>query len=136
MGAVSVFNSSSTLGTSEVMTGAVVETSPTWGTTRVSSFLASVSVGRVSVSLSFLPRKPPKMEARLRETLRDLLFDFLAFFSSSDELLEEDPARAGETTVGSVAAVSPSASLGVASRLFLGAEADAVAPASVVGLPV
>ena len=72
----------------------------------------------------------------MRETLRDLLFDFLAFFSSSDELLEEDPARAGETTAGSVAAVSPSASLGVASRLFLGAEADAVAPASVVGLPV
>lgn len=75
------------------------------------------------------------MLARLpRETERDLLFDFLAFLASSEELLDEDPARAGAATAGSsAAAVSPSAGFGVASVLFLGAEAEAAA--SMVGLP-
>jgi hypothetical protein len=75
------------------------------------------------------------MEARLRDTERDLDLDFLAFFSSSDELLEDEPARAGAVTVASSpAGTSVSAGLGVASVLFLGAEA--VAAASVVGLPM
>lgn len=75
------------------------------------------------------------MLARLRLAERDLLFDFLAFFSSSDELLEDDPARAGAaTTDPSAAGASLSASLGVASTLFFGVEAEAAA--SGVGLPV
>lgn len=76
------------------------------------------------------------MLARLRLADRDLLFAFLAFFSSSDELLEDDPARAGAATTGaSVAGVSLSANLGVASMLFFGVELEAVAAASGVGLP-
>jgi hypothetical protein len=63
--------------------------------------------------------------------------DFFAFFSSSEELLEDEPARAGAATTGSsplaTTGVSVSAALGVASVLFFGAEA--VAAASVVGLP-
>ena len=76
------------------------------------------------------------MEVRLpRETERDL--DFLAFFASSEELLDDDPARAGAATAGSSVATAGvsvvSTGLGVASVLFFGAEA--VAAASVVGLP-
>jgi len=78
------------------------------------------------------------MEARLpRDAERDLDFVFLAFLLSSEELLEDEPARAGAATMGcSVAATGASvvsAGFGVASVLFLGA--DAVAAASVVGLP-
>jgi hypothetical protein len=78
------------------------------------------------------------MEVRLlpREAERDL--DFLAFFASSEELLEDDPTRAAAgaaTTGSSVADVSVVASAGVASRLFFGAD-EAVAAASAVGLPV
>lgn len=76
----------------------------------------------------------PKMEARLREALLDLVF--LAFFSSSEEELEEDPLRAGAAAADSevAAAVSPSANLGVTSRLFLGA--DDVAPTRAADLPM
>ena len=71
---------------------------------------------------------------RFLETLLDLFLAFLAFFSSLDEELEADPARTGAATTGTSEPVaSVSASLGVASTLFLGAEE--VAPASVVGLP-
>jgi hypothetical protein len=107
-----------------------------WGTTAGSSFLTSGSVLTASVSslgsLSFLPSRPPKRLARLpRETERDLLLAAFLRFSSSEEELEEEPVRAA---TGSPAVdVSPSASLGVASMLFLGAED--VAPASAVGLP-
>lgn len=69
----------------------------------------------------------------MRDAERDL--DFF-FFASSSELLDEDPVRAGAATTGSsvvVAGTSVSAALGVASVLFLGVEA--VAAASVVGLP-
>jgi hypothetical protein len=75
------------------------------------------------------------MEARLRDAERDLVF-FAAFLASSSELLEADPVRTGAATTGSsvvVAGTSVSADLGVASVLFLGVEA--VAAASVVGLP-
>jgi hypothetical protein len=65
----------------------------------------------------------------------------LAFFSSSEELLEAEPARAGAATTASSptgttagVAASVSASLGVASVLFLGV-VEAVAAASAVGLP-
>lgn len=129
----SVFSSSPVLGMSEVMTGAAVEVSPIWGATD-SSFLTSASAAGSSV-LSFLPRRPPKMLARLRLTERLLLLlaFFLFFFSASEEeLLEEDPARAGP--VGSAAPASVSAGLAT-STLFLGAAAAAVAPASAVGLP-
>jgi hypothetical protein len=75
------------------------------------------------------------MEARLlRETERDLFFfAFLAALSSPDEL-EDEPARAGAATGSPAVGASVSASLGVASMLFLGA--DEVAPASAVGLPM
>ena len=71
-----------------------------------------------------------------RDTERDLDLDFFAFFSSSEELLDDEPARVGAATMASSpagAGASVSASLGVASVLFLGVEA--VAAASVVGLP-
>jgi hypothetical protein len=79
------------------------------------------------------------MEARLRDTERDLDFDFLAFFSSSEELLDDEPARAGAATMassptGAATGASVSASLGVASVLFLGV-VEAVAAASGAGLP-
>jgi hypothetical protein len=76
------------------------------------------------------------MEARLRDAERDFDFAFLAFFSSSDELLEDEPVRTGATAVDpSAAGASVSTGLGVASVLFLGVELEAVAAASVVGLP-
>lgn len=132
-GVGSVFSSSPVLGMSEVMTGAVVEVSPIWGATD-SSFLTSGSA-TCSSALSFLPRRPPKMLARLRDWERLLLLAafFLFFFSASeDELLEEDPARTGPAA--SATGVSVSAGL-VASTLFFGAAAAVVAAASVVGLP-
>jgi hypothetical protein len=77
--------------------------------------------------------RPPKIEARLRETERDLLF--LAFFSSSEELLEDEPVRAGAATTGSSpATASVSAAFGVASVLVF--DAAAAGAASAVGLPV
>ena len=133
-GVVSGFSSSPVVGMSEVMTGAVVEGSPIWGATD-SSFLTSDSATCSSV-LSFLPRRPPKMLARLRETERLLLLAafFLFFFSASEEeLLEEDPVRAGPAASATGASVSAGL---VASTLFVGAAAAAVvAPASAVGLP-
>jgi hypothetical protein len=99
--------------------GTAVEDSPSF----VSSFLTS--------ALSFFPMRPPKMEARLREAERD--FAFLAFFSSSELLIE--PVRAGAATTGSSpTTASVSSALGVASVLFFGAAA--VGAASAVGLPV
>lgn len=132
-GVGSAFSSSPVLGMSEVMTGAEVEVSPIWGATD-SSFLTSGSA-TCSSALSFLPRKPPKMLARLRETERLLLLAafFLFFLSASDEeLLEEDPARAGPAASATGASVSAGL---VASMLFFGAEAAVVAAASMVGLP-
>jgi hypothetical protein len=91
-----------------------------------------------SSALSFFPRSPPKMEVRLpRDAERDLDLAFLALFSSSEELLDEEPARAGAATIASSvagASVVVSAGLRVASVLFLGAEVVAAA-ASAVGLP-
>lgn len=92
-----------------------------------------------SSALSFFPRRPPKILPRFpRDTDRDLAF--LAFFASSEELLEDDPPRAGAATMASsvaVAGVSVLANAGVASVLFLGAacEVEAVAAANAVGLP-
>src|SRR5690242_547649 len=135
-GVDSVFSSSPVLGISEVMTGAVVEVSPIWGATD-SSFLTSGSAAGSS-ALSFLPSRPPKMLARLREAERLLLLAafFLFFFSASeDELLEEEPVRTGPAAAASATGASVSAGL-VASTLFLGAAAAAVvAPASATGLP-
>lgn len=119
-----------TTGASSLTSGCVLEASPS---TLCSSFFCSA----LSSVLSFFPRNPPKMEARLpRDTERDLDLDFFAFFSSSEELLDDEPARVGAATMASSpagAGASVSASLGVASVLFLGVEA--VAAASVVGLP-
>lgn len=102
-------------------TNVLSPTSARWGTTAGSSALASGSVLAAAVSslgiLSFLPK--PKREVRLRDALLDLVF--LAFLSSSEELLEEEPVRAGPAVSDVAAAASPSASLGVTSRLFLGA---------------
>jgi hypothetical protein len=105
-----------------------------WGAVAaVSSVLVSGSSLTASLSflgsLSFLPRSPPRMLARLpRETERDLLLAFFALASSEEEL-EEDPVRAGAAAASEASA---SASLGAASMLFLGA---AEAPASAVGFP-
>lgn len=112
-----------------LISGCVLEDSPS---TLCSSFFCSA----LSSVLSFFPSRPPKMEARLpRETERDLDLAFFAFFSSSDEELEDEPARAGAATMASSAAGASVVSAGfvVASVLFLGVEA--VAAASVVGLP-
>jgi hypothetical protein len=72
------------------------------------------------------------MLARFLEAERLLfLVAFLAFLSASDEeLLDEDPVRAGAAASATGASVSRGL---VASMLFLGAEG--VAPASAVGLP-
>ena len=108
------------------------------GATASSSFLASASSSFFSSAFSFFPRKPPKIEARLpRETERLLLLAAFFLFSSSAELLEEDPVRAGAGAAASVATgASVSASLGVASVLFLGAELSlAAVDASAAGLP-
>jgi hypothetical protein len=122
-------------------TGAVVEVSATGATTTGSSLTSgcaledspSLCSSFFCSALSFLPMSPPKREARLREAERDLLF--LAFFSSSEELEEDEPVRAGATAaVSSPATASVSAALGVASVLFFGAEA--VGAASAEGLPV
>jgi hypothetical protein len=60
---------------------------------------------------------------------------FLAFFSSSEELLEDEPVRAGAATTGSSpATASVSAAFGVASVLVF--DAAAAGAASAVGLPV
>jgi hypothetical protein len=138
-GVASVFSSSPTLGMSSVMTGASVVGATAGATAGASSLISGALEDSPSVlgssffssALSFFPSRPPKMEARLREAERDL--DFFAFFSSA-ELLDADPVRSGAgTTASSVAGTSVSAGLGVASVLFLGAEA--VAAASVAGLP-
>ena len=74
------------------------------------------------------------MLARFLEAERLLfLVAFLVFFlsASDEELLDEDPVRAGAAASATGASVSTGL---VASMLFLGA-AEGVAPASAVGLP-
>jgi hypothetical protein len=88
-----------------------------------------------------LLRKVPKIDVRLpREAERLLLLDaFFFFLSSPEELLDEDPARAGvvsSTGAMGAATASPSVVLGATSVLFLGVEPMAVAgAASEAGLP-
>jgi hypothetical protein len=107
------------------------------GATASSSFLASTSSSFFSSAFSFFPRKPPKIEARLpRETERLLLLAAFFLLSSSAESLDADPVRAGTEAAASVAGASVSASLGVASMLFFGAELSLAAmAASAAGLP-